>query len=220
MLSLLLIKKLLPLHFGILPYLKNIMPYLLKALGPLSLFLLLRRLLAKTWLIDQHKCRSTKRSADQPKLLADGKKTRLTASSLGRWVQEMENKPPSSLRRKNTSAWSTTKHKTDKLRDPKARRVAETSENSKRTRAWMIIECSNDDIRVLRMVKNGVSTPTMSRSRTEAKYRSLAHATAELSWLQMLLHDLSLSPVSFRILWCDNSFTIALASNLVFHTRS
>ncbi|XP_028103199.1 uncharacterized protein LOC114302382 [Camellia sinensis] len=62
--------------------------------------------------------------------------------------------------------------------------------------------------------------PTVSRSSTEAEYRSLAHATAELSWLQMLLHDLSLSLVTTPILWCDNLSAIALASNPVFHTRS
>ncbi|GMP44422.1 hypothetical protein CsSME_00013359 [Camellia sinensis var. sinensis] len=36
---------------------------------------------------------------------------------------------------------------------------AETSGNSRRTQTWMITECSNDDVPVLRTVKNGVSTP-------------------------------------------------------------
>ena len=35
---------------------------------------------------------------------------------------------------------------------------AETSGNSKRTQTWMITECSNGDVQVLRTVKNGVST--------------------------------------------------------------
>ena len=113
---------------------------------------------SKIWPIDQTKCRSTKKSADRPTLLADGKKTRPLTSCLGRWVAGMAYKPPSSLRSKTTSPWSTIKHKTDKLRDPKARHAAETSENSKRTRAWMIIECSNNDVQVLRTVKNGLST--------------------------------------------------------------
>ncbi|XP_028098528.1 uncharacterized protein LOC114298197 [Camellia sinensis] len=34
--------------------------------------------------------------------------------------------------------------------------------------------------------------PTVSRSSTEAEYRSLAHTTAELTWLQMLLRELQL----------------------------
>ncbi|KAF5931791.1 hypothetical protein HYC85_027962 [Camellia sinensis] len=75
----------------------------------------------------------------------------------GRWAIGMVNKPPSSLRNKTTSPWSTTKHKTNKLRGSKARRTTETFGNSKRTRAWMIIECSNDDVQVLRTVKNRVS---------------------------------------------------------------
>ncbi|XP_028064205.1 uncharacterized protein LOC114267364 [Camellia sinensis] len=62
--------------------------------------------------------------------------------------------------------------------------------------------------------------PTVSRSSTEAEYRSLAHATAELSWLHMLLHDLSISSVLAPILWCDYLSAIALASNPVFYTRS
>ena len=51
-----------------------------------------------------------------------------------------------------------TKHKTGKSRGLEVRRIAETSENSRRTQTWVIIECSNDDVQVLRIVKNGVST--------------------------------------------------------------
>lgn len=43
---------------------------------------------------------------------------------------------------------------------------------------------------------------TVSRSSTEAEYRSLAHTAAELSWLQMLLHDLHISVPSTLVLWC------------------
>ena len=35
---------------------------------------------------------------------------------------------------------------------------AESSGNSKRTQTWIITECSNGDVQVLRTVKNGVST--------------------------------------------------------------
>lgn len=38
--------------------------------------------------------------------------------------------------------------------------------------------------------------PTVSRSSTEAEYRALAHSVAEMSWLQMLLRDLSVSAFS------------------------
>ena len=75
--------------------------------------------------------------------MADGKNTRPISTRLGRWVVGMANKPPSSLRSKTTSPWSITKHKTDKLRDPKARRAAETFENSK-------MNMSMDDHRVFK----------------------------------------------------------------------
>ncbi|XP_028083357.1 uncharacterized protein LOC114284615 [Camellia sinensis] len=61
---------------------------------------------------------------------------------------------------------------------------------------------------------------TISRSSTEAEYRSLAHTTAERTWLTMLLHELQLYSLIPPLLWCDNLSAIALASNLVFHTRS
>ena len=54
--------------------------------------------------------------------------------------------------------WCKTKHKIVKLRVPKARHVAVASQNSERTLTWMITECSNGDVQVLRTVKNGVST--------------------------------------------------------------
>ena len=45
---------------------------------------------------------------------------------------------------------------------PEARRAAETSGNSRRTQTWIITECSNGGVQVLRTVKNGVSTPVHS----------------------------------------------------------
>ncbi|XP_058201268.1 uncharacterized mitochondrial protein AtMg00810-like [Rhododendron vialii] len=62
--------------------------------------------------------------------------------------------------------------------------------------------------------------PTVARSSTEAEYRALAQAAAELSWLVMLLRDLGISVASPPVLWCDNLSAIALASNPVFHARS
>lgn len=60
---------------------------------------------------------------------------------------------------------------------------------------------------------------TVSRSSTEAEYQSLAQTAAELSWLQMLLQELHV-PVLTPVLWCDNTSTLALATNPVFHARS
>ncbi|XP_028090289.1 uncharacterized protein LOC114290545 [Camellia sinensis] len=61
--------------------------------------------------------------------------------------------------------------------------------------------------------------PTVSRSSTEAEYRSMASTTAELVWLQQLLKDLCISSSSPPVLWCDNISAMALASNPVFHSR-
>ncbi|KAL5564064.1 hypothetical protein UlMin_033811 [Ulmus minor] len=60
----------------------------------------------------------------------------------------------------------------------------------------------------------------VSRSSTEAEYRSLANATSEILWLQSLLSELK---VHFRYpptLWCDNMSTISLSANPVLHSRT
>lgn len=44
---------------------------------------------------------------------------------------------------------------------------------------------------------------TVSKSSTEAEYRGLAIATAELCWMQSILSELGI-PRSPPILWCDN----------------
>jgi hypothetical protein len=61
--------------------------------------------------------------------------------------------------------------------------------------------------------------PTVSRSSTEAEYKSMANATVELMWVQSLLRELKIScPLSAR-LWCDNLGAKYLSSNLVFHSH-
>jgi hypothetical protein len=61
---------------------------------------------------------------------------------------------------------------------------------------------------------------TVSRSSTEAEYRSLATGAAELSWLRQVLCDLGLYLASAPVIWCDNTSALALASNPVFHGRT
>uniref|UniRef100_A0A2N9HE34 Integrase catalytic domain-containing protein n=1 Tax=Fagus sylvatica TaxID=28930 RepID=A0A2N9HE34_FAGSY len=62
--------------------------------------------------------------------------------------------------------------------------------------------------------------PTVSRSSTESEYRALAIASAELYWIRTLLKDLGIYLSQTPILWCDNIFALAIASNLVFHART
>ncbi|MCI37103.1 retrovirus-related Pol polyprotein from transposon TNT 1-94, partial [Trifolium medium] len=61
--------------------------------------------------------------------------------------------------------------------------------------------------------------PVVARSSTEAEYRSLAHATAELLWVQTLLTELKVSFAS-PILLCDNMSAVSLAHNPIMHSRT
>uniref|UniRef100_A0A2N9HGM7 CCHC-type domain-containing protein n=1 Tax=Fagus sylvatica TaxID=28930 RepID=A0A2N9HGM7_FAGSY len=62
--------------------------------------------------------------------------------------------------------------------------------------------------------------PTVSRSSTEAEYRSLAVGAAEVAWIRMLLRDLHVFLSECPLIWCDNTSAISLASNPVFHART
>lgn len=60
----------------------------------------------------------------------------------------------------------------------------------------------------------------VSRSSTEAEYKSLAHVVSEISWIQYLLHELHIPIKSPPIIWVENLSTIALASNPVLHSST
>ncbi|KAL4291084.1 hypothetical protein GQ457_14G008390 [Hibiscus cannabinus] len=60
----------------------------------------------------------------------------------------------------------------------------------------------------------------VSRSTAEAEYRSLADATAEVTWIQSVLSDMQISLKDTPKLWCDNTSTISMASNPVLHAKT
>jgi hypothetical protein len=60
----------------------------------------------------------------------------------------------------------------------------------------------------------------VSRSSTEVEYKSLANATAELIWIQAVLHELGVLQIRPACLWCDNLGATYLTANPVFHART
>ncbi|XP_020680552.1 uncharacterized protein LOC110098160 [Dendrobium catenatum] len=61
---------------------------------------------------------------------------------------------------------------------------------------------------------------TIARSSTEAEYRAIAANTTEIIWLRRLLQELDCPQNGSTTLYCDNTSTIALANNPVYHART
>jgi len=57
---------------------------------------------------------------------------------------------------------------------------------------------------------------TVACSSTEADYKALADAAAELQWLRKLSDELGLTPTQQPIIWCDNIGATYLSANSHF----
>jgi hypothetical protein len=57
----------------------------------------------------------------------------------------------------------------------------------------------------------------VSRSSTEAEYKALANATAELIWVESLARELGVTLKEKPCLWCNNLGATYLSANPVFH---
>ncbi|KAM3294017.1 hypothetical protein ACQJBY_037111 [Aegilops geniculata] len=67
---------------------------------------------------------------------------------------------------------------------------------------------------------NARKQATVSRISTEAEYKVVADATAEIIWVQSLLRELRVPSAHSPVLWCDNIGATYLSSNPVFHART
>ncbi|MCH85062.1 histone deacetylase, partial [Trifolium medium] len=69
------------------------------------------------------------------------------------------------------------------------------------------------------LTKSLLKQQVVARSSTEAEYRSLAQATADVLWVQTLLKELTV-PFSTPTIYCDNQSAVLLAHNPVLHSRT
>jgi histone deacetylase 1/2 len=61
---------------------------------------------------------------------------------------------------------------------------------------------------------------TVSRSSAEAKYRAVANAVAEGTWIRQLLHELHRPSPQATVVFCDNVSVVHMSTNPVEHQRT
>ncbi|XP_020672455.2 uncharacterized protein LOC110092300 [Dendrobium catenatum] len=61
---------------------------------------------------------------------------------------------------------------------------------------------------------------TVTKSSTEAEYRSLSAAASDVLWLRRLTTELDMPQSSPTTIYCDNTSAMAIAKNPVFHART
>nr|GEU40612.1 putative ribonuclease H-like domain-containing protein [Tanacetum cinerariifolium] len=61
---------------------------------------------------------------------------------------------------------------------------------------------------------------TISKSSSEAEYRSMSSTSCEIVWLGNMLHSIGLKGLYPVELCCDNSLAIQIAANPIFHERT
>ncbi|GKE03301.1 retrovirus-related pol polyprotein from transposon RE1 [Tanacetum coccineum] len=66
---------------------------------------------------------------------------------------------------------------------------------------------------------NSTRQKSVSRSSTEAEYKALANASAELCWTKNILHELGIPTNHTPTLFCDNTGATYLYANPVYHSR-
>ncbi|KAL5820074.1 hypothetical protein ACOSQ4_023916 [Xanthoceras sorbifolium] len=60
---------------------------------------------------------------------------------------------------------------------------------------------------------------TVARSSTEAEYRAIASAAAELNWIGHLIQELRLQVPGPPVIYCDNAGATYVCANPIFHSR-
>ena len=61
---------------------------------------------------------------------------------------------------------------------------------------------------------------TVSKSSSEAEYRAMFQAAAEVTWLVQLLTELGVTQLKLVTLHCDNQSAVHIGRNPVFHERT